>query len=201
VLIEDDPDAVEATLKFLYGVLEHDPGDATGTSENLNYWVDLHTVADKYDVPELRDYVTEQVGDAVRDYAIDRMPKDSGDAAFVELVCRVYDLESHASKENRLLCKEIVTWLSYEKELSEEVGLRLGPVFRDCVAAKAEFAQDMILLATKETSAGKHFLQGQFRCDICEYDWEVVIGDPQSQSCPFCLQTPQQLRTFRLSWS
>ncbi|KAF2656464.1 hypothetical protein K491DRAFT_379205 [Lophiostoma macrostomum CBS 122681] len=177
-------------LKFSYGVLKERTLEEAGTVKTLKYFVELYVVADKYDVPELRKYATQEYIGNVHVYVEQIMPDCGGDQEFATLVRKIYDFECHKSENNRQFCKELVVAFSYQKFNSSAIGICLGPVLCDCIALTPEFARDILLHARQDTK-GQHMLQAQPRvivCSQCHFGWEAEYDFKISDFCPNCAQ-------------
>lgn len=95
-LHDDDPEAVEGMIRFIYGI---DYRDAA-TSPGFDYFLRIFAVADKYDVPGLVKMVTEDVRSELEREAL-REP-----SSFSQLVRSIYAETPTHRGELRSIAKE-----------------------------------------------------------------------------------------------
>ena len=152
-LQDDNPVAIDCMLEYIYAGNFDDlvptPGNPI-TVQFLRRLVDLYSVADKYDVPRLRHVTAEHFSSAVDEYIEDNKDYENDDE-LIAIIHTIYDLDGPIESRQttvRTLREALVLSFLQSANLSPHISIDFTPLFRACIAAQPELAQDVLLKAS-----------------------------------------------------
>lgn len=149
--------------------------DKLGRGPSLNLNAQMYAVADKYDIPHLKETVKEKFENAIGDY-------DWTDVAdFVNAIATVYTTTLGSDKGLRDLI------MPYTKE--KQRGLLESEVYRTLIRshlAEGDFALDVLNVLTRQTPAGERE-KATIITQICELCEGTFSKDEETCFCDTCL--------------
>ncbi|KAK5188259.1 hypothetical protein LTR47_011507 [Exophiala xenobiotica] len=162
-LMEDDPGAVEAMIRFMYENEYDSSGNSDGQVSPMLFDVRVYQVADKYGVRALKKMSKEKFGHATNIcWGMDDFP---------HVITHVYS--SSGCEELR----ETVARVSHEHIEILTAKDRFWRVLRET----SGFAADIVHLMIKGTKS-----HAQYRCSNCEATWEAKLDPGNEYYCLVC---------------
>lgn len=183
---QDDPDAIEAMLKFLY------TGDYNTENLTMQNHLEIYELADRVDIPALKTLCEDRFNAMAK--------QDWKDASFPACVKIAYDITPPGPAGQRLRSMLVKIASQHVKEL-----FQLDASFKQMLAEVAEFGADMLEFLTKspvpscndrtesslcieyeddemESSVSKR----RYHCDNCYALFTITVRWGPDINCPCC---------------